>query len=182
MQDGGFHLVLLAENNAGWKNLLYLASEAYLTGFYYKPRIDKELLSAHADGLIAINGHLGSELAHHLVEYEKTKDPAHWKNAIACAQWHAQTFQPGPKGPRFYVELQRHVPEQEAINPHLKRLARTRPSPRVRQRLTLSKGRARAPRASRWGNQVRRVPAGTEDLFVSRPSRCKALFSGARRP
>ncbi|MGP1309553.1 MAG: DNA polymerase III subunit alpha [Phycisphaerales bacterium] len=125
VQDGGFHLVLLAENNAGWKNLLYLASEAYLTGFYYKPRIDKELLTAHADGLIAINGHLGSELAHHLVEYDKTKDKAHWQKAVECAQWHAQTFKPSPEGlPRFFVELQRHVPEQEAINPHLKRLAR----------------------------------------------------------
>ncbi len=125
VQDGGFHLVLLAENNAGWKNLVYLASEAYLTGFYYKPRIDKELLASHFDGLIAINGHLGSELAHHLVEFEKTKDPAHWNNAVECAKWHAETFKPSPEGlPRFFIELQRHVPEQEAINPHLKRLAR----------------------------------------------------------
>ncbi|MCA9307839.1 MAG: PHP domain-containing protein, partial [Phycisphaerales bacterium] len=79
VMDGGFHLVLLAENLTGWRNLLYLASEAYLTGFYYKPRMDHDLLREHSAGLIAINGHLGSEIAHHLVEYEKTKDEAHYR-------------------------------------------------------------------------------------------------------
>ncbi len=125
VMDGGFHLVLLCENEAGWRNLLYLASEAYLTGFYYKPRMDKEILERHADGLIAISGHLGSELAFHLQEFEKTRDDAHWNRALDAARWHAQTFGVSPGGePRFYVELQRHVPEQEAINPHLIRLAR----------------------------------------------------------
>ncbi len=124
VMDGGYHLVLLAENEAGWRNLLALASEAYLSGFYFKPRVDRALLERHAEGLIAINGHLGSEIAVHLVEFEKTRDDAHWQKAVETAQWHARTFRPGPAGPRFYVELQRHVPEQEAINPHLIRLAR----------------------------------------------------------
>ncbi len=122
--DGGFHLVLLCENEIGWANLMKLASDAYLEGFYYKPRIDRELLEAHSDGLIAINGHLGSELAHHLVEYEKTGDDAHWRHAVDVARWHARVFAPTLAGPRFYIELQRHVPEQNAINPHLIRLAR----------------------------------------------------------
>ena len=61
VSDGGYHLVLLAENDTGWNNLLYLCSEAYLSGFYFKPRIDRELLAKHSDGLIAINGHLRSE-------------------------------------------------------------------------------------------------------------------------
>ena len=184
VQDGGFHLVLLAENNAGWQNLLYLASEAYLTGFYYKPRIDKELLSTRSDGLIAINGHLGSELAHHLVEFEKTKDPAHWKNAVACAEWHAKTFKPGPKGPRFYVELQRHVPEQEAINPHLKRLARELELPLVCDNdshflleedwdahdtlCCISMGKIKSDE-----NRLK-YP---KDLFVKSPEQMRALFS-----
>jgi DNA polymerase III alpha subunit len=46
-----------------------LCSEAYLTGFYYKPRIDRELLEKHSEGLIAINGHLGSEIGEHLLAY-----------------------------------------------------------------------------------------------------------------
>ncbi len=125
VMDGGYHLVLLAENNTGWKNLLYLASEAYLTGFYYKPRMDRAILESHAGGLIAISGHLGSELAFHLVEYEKSKDETHYRRALDSARWHAATFGVNERGePRFYVELQRHVPEQDAINPHLVRLAR----------------------------------------------------------
>jgi len=122
--DGGYHLVLLAENETGWKNLLRLCSEAYLTGFYYKPRVDRGLLEAHGEGLIAINGHLGSELAHPLVEYEKTGDEAHYERAREVARWHASTFAPTEAGPRFFVELQRHIPEQNAINRHLIRLAR----------------------------------------------------------
>lgn len=122
--DGGYHLVLLAENDAGWRNLLALCSEAYLTGFYFKPRMDREILEAHAEGLIAINGHLGSELAFHLVRYEETRDKAHWKHAVEVCEWHRRVFAPTAAGPRFFVELQHHVREQIAINPHLIRLAR----------------------------------------------------------
>ena len=128
VQDGGFHLVLLAENQAGWQNLLHLCSEAYLTGFYYKPRMDRELLEAHSEGLIAINGHLGSELAYHLVKHEQAGGQAqadeHYSNALEAARWQQSGFAPGEAGPRFFVELQHHVPEQLAINPHLIRLAR----------------------------------------------------------
>ncbi len=122
--DGGYHLVLLAENNRGWENLLYLCSEAYLTGFYFKPRMDREILETHGEGLIAINGHLGSELAFHLLKYEETKDRAHWDKAVEVCEWHRGVFAPTEAGPRFYIELQHHVREQLAINPHLIRLAR----------------------------------------------------------
>jgi DNA polymerase-3 subunit alpha len=122
--DGGYHLVLLVENLVGWRNLLLLCSEAFLTGFYYKPRIDRELLQKHNSGLIAISGHLGSELAYPLVEFEKSKDRAHFLRALEAARWHATTFADEGTGPRFFVELQRHIPEQNAINPHLLRLAR----------------------------------------------------------
>ncbi|MCA9289348.1 MAG: PHP domain-containing protein, partial [Phycisphaerales bacterium] len=119
VQDGGWHLVLLAENNTGWANLKYLCSEAYLTGFYYKPRIDRALLEKHGSGLIAINGHLGSEIAHHLMHYEQTRDEAAWAKAVDVAKWHAAAFADEGTGPRFFIELQHHVPEQNAINPHL---------------------------------------------------------------
>ena len=121
--DGGFHLVLLAENEAGWRNLMRLASRAYLEGFYYKPRMDRELLESWSEGLIAINGHLGSELAFHLVEFEKTKDEAHYQNALEVARWHQRVFAPTEAGPRLFVELQQHIDEQNVINPHLIRLA-----------------------------------------------------------
>jgi DNA polymerase-3 subunit alpha len=130
--EGGYHLVLLAEDDAGWRNLLYLCSEAYLTGFYYKPRIDRELLEKHSEGLIAINGHLGSEIGEHLLAYSRSEDQKHWDAAVESATWHARVFGKAAKQHsskaanegRFFVELQHHVPEQNAINPHLIRLAK----------------------------------------------------------
>ncbi|MHC4977351.1 MAG: PHP domain-containing protein, partial [Planctomycetota bacterium] len=123
VMDGGFHLVLLAETTQGWENLVRLSSRAFVEGFYYKPRIDRELLEMWSDGLIAINGHLGSELAFHLVEYEKTRDESHYQHALDVARWHRSTFSTTDRGPRFYVELQHHIDEQNIINPHLIRLA-----------------------------------------------------------
>ncbi|MEM9064986.1 MAG: DNA polymerase III subunit alpha [Planctomycetota bacterium] len=131
VQDGGYHLVLLAENETGWDNLLYLCSEAYLTGFYFKPRMDREILETHSSGLIAINGHLGSEIAHHLTRYETDRDPKHWESANEVCAWHERVFADEGTGPRFFVEMQHHVVEQNAINPHLIRLARERQLPMV---------------------------------------------------
>ena len=122
--DGGFHLVLLALNITGWRNLMRLSSDAFLNGFYRKPRMDKSTLAEWNEGIVAINGHLGSSLAYHLTNYARTDDDAHWSLALEEARWHARTFGPDAEGlPRFFVELQRHVPEQERINPLLKRLA-----------------------------------------------------------
>ncbi len=125
-KDGGHHLVLLAENIQGWRHLLKLSSDAFLHGFYYRPRMDKSTLAQWSDGIIAINGHLGSSIAAHLVAYVRSGlDRSHWKRACDEARWHAEIFKPSSTGePRFYIELQRHVPEQEEINPHLRALAR----------------------------------------------------------
>ncbi|MGE3106889.1 MAG: DNA polymerase III subunit alpha [Phycisphaerales bacterium] len=125
VSDGGYHLVLLAENRTGWDNLLYLCSEAFLTGFYFKPRIDRALLEKHADGIIAINGHLGSEIGEHLLSYEQSGDSKHFERALESAQWHARVFRgaPDPMTSRFFIELQHHIIEQNSINKHLIRLA-----------------------------------------------------------
>lgn len=129
VSDGGYHLVLLAENETGWQNLLYLCSEAYLTGFYFKPRMDRDLLETHNSGLIAINGHLGSEMGEHLMSYENSGgiergDRSSYEKAVESAEWHARVFADEGTGPRFFVELQHHIPEQISINPHLIRIAR----------------------------------------------------------
>ncbi len=125
VQDGGFHLVLLAENNTGWKNLVKLTTDSYVEGFYYRPRMDKQTLSDWGEGLIAINGHLGSSVAYYLSEYERTGNQSHLEGARAEALWHRRAFGVNEAGePRFYLELQRHeTPEQEVINPHIVRLA-----------------------------------------------------------
>ena len=61
MKDSNFHLTLLAQNRTGFKNLIKMASAAYLEGFYFKPRIDKELLEAHHEGIICLSGCVSSE-------------------------------------------------------------------------------------------------------------------------
>src|SRR5262245_16072235 len=70
--ENAWHLVLLAENDAGWSNLVRISSDAFMNGFYYRPRTDRERLAEWADGLIAINGHLGSSLGHLLSQYAAT--------------------------------------------------------------------------------------------------------------
>ncbi|HVS14354.1 MAG TPA: PHP domain-containing protein, partial [Thermoanaerobaculia bacterium] len=123
--DGGFHLVLLAENETGWHHLLQLTSDSYREGFYFRPRMDKGTLTQWSEGLIAINGHLGSSIAHHLRLFDRTGSKEHWERARAEALWHAGLFGPNEHGePRFYLELQRHgTEEQEAVNGHILTLA-----------------------------------------------------------
>ena len=131
-KDGGFHLVLLAENLAGWRNLMKLSTDAYLKGFYYKPRMDKSTLEKWGDGIIAINGHLGSSIAHHLSLFAQTQDEKHWSDARAEALWHAKTFGKNERGePRFYIELQRHNQDQWRIDPLLQKLAKELKLPMV---------------------------------------------------
>ncbi len=123
--EGAHHLVLLAETDAGWANLVRLSSDAFINGFYYRPRMDRETLARWSGGLIAINGHLGSSIAHHLGHYAATGDEAAWRAAVADARWHAETFGPNASGePCFFLELQRHgIAEQERTNSLVQRLA-----------------------------------------------------------
>jgi len=103
------HLVLLARDETGYKNLIHLATEAQLTGYYYKPRIDKELLAQHAEGLIALSGCLASEIPERILRDEPDK-------ARDAIDWFKQTL--GPEN--FYLELQNHgIPEQAKVNRHL---------------------------------------------------------------
>ena len=103
------HLVLLAKDEAGYKNLIQLATAAHLEGYYYKPRIDKELLAAHKEGLIALSGCLASEIPEAILKDQLPKA----RNAV---DWFKQTLGPD----NFYLELQNHgLPEQAKVNPHL---------------------------------------------------------------
>jgi len=79
-----FHLILLAENNIGWKNLLKLVTKSYLDGFYYKPRMDKNLLREHHQGLIALSACLSGEVSRMLLadRYEDAKKIALEYNEI----------------------------------------------------------------------------------------------------
>ena len=74
IDDSPYHLVLLVENEAGYHNLTKLVSEASLNGFYYKPRIDRELLSAHHEGLIALSACMAGEVAEDILKDDLTAD------------------------------------------------------------------------------------------------------------
>ncbi|MBI1372264.1 MAG: DNA polymerase III subunit alpha [Phycisphaera sp.] len=112
VKDGGYHLLLLAADLDGYRNLLKLASTAYLEGFYYKPRIDKEVLRAHSKGLIATSACLGGEIPSALTASDREK-----------AKRFAETYIDIFGTDRFFIELQSHIPEQAAINPELIDLA-----------------------------------------------------------
>jgi len=103
------HLVLLAKDETGYKNLIKLVTAAHLEGYYYKPRIDKELLAAHKDGLLALSGCLASEIPE-LIQKDQLQ------KARDAVDWFKQTL--GAES--FYLELQNHgIPEQAKVNKHL---------------------------------------------------------------
>ncbi|HQE99402.1 MAG TPA: DNA polymerase III subunit alpha [Anaerolineae bacterium] len=112
--DGkAYHLILLAQNQQGYRNLLALASLAQLEGFYYKPRVDREALAQYSEGLIALSACLQGEIPRLLLEGQE-------EQAREAARWYQEHF-PG----RFYLELQSHaIPEQERANAQLIALAR----------------------------------------------------------
>ena len=106
MRDVYHHLVLLAKDDVGYHNLIRLVTAANLEGFYYKPRIDKELLAKHSSGLIALSGCLASELSEHVLKGDEQK-------ARDTIDWFKQTL--GPEN--YYLELQNHgIPEQAKLN------------------------------------------------------------------
>ncbi len=108
------HLVLLCENNEGYKNLTKLVSAAHLEGFYVKPRVDRELLEKYHNGLIALSACLAGEVPRALTagDYEKAK---------ATAKWYQQVFGEN----NYYLELQDHgIAEQKQINPQILRLSK----------------------------------------------------------
>ena len=101
------HLTLLVKNEKGYRNLLQLVTKSHLEGFYYKPRVDKELLKLHHDGLIALSGCAHGELARLILEGRTDELPG-------VASWYREVFGD------YYIEIQRHpMPELEQINKEL---------------------------------------------------------------
>src|SRR5271170_4780086 len=108
-RDAYHHLGLLAKDETGYKNLVRLATAAQLEGYYYKPRIDKETLAAHKEGLIALSGCLASEIPELILKEQLSK-------ARDTIDWFKQTL----GADNFYLELQNHgIPEQVQVNRRL---------------------------------------------------------------
>ena len=100
------HLMLLAENQTGYQNLLKIASAAQLEGFYYYPRIDHEFLAAHAEGIIATSGCMAAEIP-------RAINQGNLDDARKKLDWYYDVFGPD----NFFLELQEHnIPELLTIN------------------------------------------------------------------
>jgi len=111
-RSGLSHIVLLVQNEIGYRNLCRLVSIGYLEGFYYKPRIDKEVLAQYSEGLIATSGCLKGELSNLCLIGDMDR-------ASEALQWYQQAF-PG----RFYLEMQQNgLPQQMMINQRFQELS-----------------------------------------------------------
>jgi DNA polymerase-3 subunit alpha len=104
ISDAAYHLILLAENNTGYQNLLKLASAGFIEGFYYRPRIDKEILAELNDGLIATSACPKGEIAVHLANGDE-------KSAVAAVEDYLKIF----GGDRFFIEIQKHENDDPKI-------------------------------------------------------------------
>ena len=113
--DGGWgnnHLVLLAQNYTGYQNLMKLVTHGYLEGFYYRPRIDVDLLKEHSEGLICLSGCLKGEIPERMIKDD-------WKGAKDAALRFAEIFED-----RFYLEVQNHgIPDEIQNIKNMKKLS-----------------------------------------------------------
>ncbi len=108
VQEASYHLTLLAQNQVGFRNLVKLASSAFLEGFYRKPRLDKELLAAHREGLICLSGCVSGEFSRALL---RGADPlANLDEALEIARWFHGVF-----GERYYIEIQNNGLEMQRV-------------------------------------------------------------------
>jgi DNA polymerase-3 subunit alpha len=112
--EGANHVTALVRNLAGYRNLIKLVSKGYLQGFYYKPRVDRELLAQHADGLVLLSGCLNSEVSRLLMAGEEDK-------AREVAGWYAEVFGRA----HYFMEVQAHgLPDQLRVTDGTLRIAR----------------------------------------------------------
>ena len=113
-EDRYYHLVLLAENNTGYQNLMKIVSKGFVDGFYYKPRIDEEVMREYHEGIIALSACLAGEVPRYLEKglYEEAKE---------AARRHLEIFGEG----NYFLELQDHgIPLQRQVNQGIMRLSK----------------------------------------------------------
>ncbi|HEY6839517.1 MAG TPA: DNA polymerase III subunit alpha, partial [Geobacteraceae bacterium] len=171
-----YHLVLLCENMQGYKNLSRLVSAGFKEGFYRRPRVDKELLAAHSDGLIALSACLKGEVAY-------CCGRNHMEEAVAVARWYDEHF-PG----RYYIELQENtLPEQTIANERLLEVAKEVGLPLVATNDChyLNRDDARAHevllciQTGKTMNDPTRMHFSANEFYVKSPEEMAAAFSYA---
>ena len=170
------HLILLARNNVGYRNLLQIATAAQLEGFYYKPRVDRQYLAEHAEGLIALSGCRSGEIPRLILRGQMDA-------ARRAAAWYRDAF--GPEG--FYLELQRHegIPELTQVNAGLMEIGRELGIPLVATNdvhyVLPEEAHAQeillCIQTNTTINDPKRKTMGDESFYLKSPEEMAALFS-----
>jgi len=168
------HVTLLAADLVGYRNLVALISKGFLEGYYYKPRIDMDLLAKHHEGLIVLSGCMSSLVAQPLL-----------KNDYAGAKKAAQSFV-DIFGDRFYIEIMRHgIPEQDIVNDGLIKLAREMNLPLVATNDSHYLNRADAPAhdvllcigTGKTVQDVNRMKFYSDEFYVKSNAEMRELFA-----
>jgi DNA polymerase-3 subunit alpha len=171
--DTNFHLTLLVQNLTGYKNLVKLVSEGYLSGFYYRPRIDKALLKEHSEGLICLSGCMNGEVASNIIRGQMD-------GARSVARFLREVFDD-----RFYMELQDHgVAEQRDLNEALLKLSGEVGSPVVATNDCHYISRDDAPahevllciQTGKTMSDSARMRYPTEEFYIKSAEEMKAIF------
>ncbi len=172
---GNYHLILLAQNEKGYRNLCRLVTAGYKEGFYYKPRIDRDLLKELNEGLFCLSGCLASEVNQAIMRSDLAK-------AREVAGEFAQIF----SGDRYYIEIQdNHLEEQVTANRELVSLAKDLGLPLVATNDChyLHSGDAEAHEAllciqtGKTLSDPKRWKFGTDQLYVKSPDEMRAAFA-----
>jgi DNA polymerase-3 subunit alpha len=175
--DRPSHLILLCENESGYRNLLKLASSAFLEGYYYKPRIDKDLLARHAEGLIGLSGCLRGEVPMALMAGK-------FEAACQAAYDLRDIFGKG----NFYIEIQdQGLAEEKRINPQMARLSRDTGIPLVATNDChyLTKADARAQdvlvciQTGKTLSDTNRMKFATDEFYFKTAEEMSAIFADA---
>ncbi|MDA1036584.1 MAG: DNA polymerase III subunit alpha, partial [Chloroflexi bacterium] len=169
-----YHLTVLAQNNTGYRNLMQLVTKANLEGFYYKPRISKDLLEEHADGLIVLSGCPSAEMSRLLMDGDTA-------GAEELARWYQGSV------PNFYLELQRHtnLPFLDGLNAGLISLAERLDIPLVATNDLHYVNQEDAPlqdvmvcvQTNTTVNDENRMKMSDESYYLKGPDEMAALFA-----
>lgn len=169
------HLILLCENNTGYQNLMKLVSEGFLNGYYYRPRIDYNLLEKHSEGLIALTACLSGDLPKLLLQNRK-------EDAIAYAKKMEGIFGKG----RFYIEIMDHgIPQEREVLPKLVEVAQVTGIPLVatndahylEQKDTLAQEVLMCIQTGKTLEDEQRMRIETDQLYVKSEEEMARLFA-----
>jgi len=170
------HLTLLAASNEGYANLMKLVTASYLEGFYYKPRVDKEILTKYSKGLIATSGCLKGEVPGFLLR-------GHFDAALKCADEYRQIFARG----HYYIELMDHgIMEQKKVNEDLIKIAQQLNLPLMASNDVhyLEQGQAMAHetllciQTQTTLSDPNRMRFATDQFYFKEPEAMKTVFAG----